>query len=146
MGLLDDLGKQVLGNVLGSATEGSGTQIDWVQLGIAVLNKFGGIEGLMKTFNEKGFGDVIASWVGTGTNLPINADQILSVLGKANVAEVAQEAGTDTRAAADGLASILPGLIDKLTPKGESVGGDALKQGIQSLLSGKLGDLGKLFG
>lgn len=146
MGLLDDLGKQVLGNVLGGATEGGGAQIDWVQLGIAVLNKFGGIEGLMKTFNEKGFGDVIASWVGTGTNLTISADQILSVLGKAKVAEVAQEAGTDARAAADGLASILPGLIDKLTPKGESVGGDALQQGIQSLLSGKLGDLGKLFG
>ena len=146
MGLLDDLGKQVLGNVLGGSAEGAAGQINWVQLGIAALNKFGGIEGLMKTFNEKGLGDIIASWVGTGKNLPISADQILSVLGKKNVAEVAQEAGTDTNTAADGLASVLPGLIDKLTPKGESVGGDALQQGIKSLLGGKLGDLGKLFG
>ena len=146
MGLLDDLGKQVLGNVLGGTPEGAGGQINWVQLGIAALNKFGGIEGLMKTFNEKGLGDIIASWVGTDKNLSISADQILSVLGKKNVAEVAQEAGTDTNTAAADLASVLPSLIDKLTPKGESVGGDALQAGIQSLLSGKLGDLGKLFG
>lgn len=146
MGLLDDLGKQVLGNVLGGTTEAAGGQINWVQLGIAVLDKFGGIEGLMKTFNEKGVGDIIASWIGTGANLPISADQLLSVLGRKNVADVAQEAGTDASTAADGLANILPGLIDKLTPKGESIGGDVLQQGIQSLLSGKLGDLGKLFG
>ena len=145
MGLLDDLGKQVLGNVLGGDAAAGG-QVNWVQLGLAALDKFGGIDGLMKTFQEKGFGDLIASWVGKGGNLPISADQILSVLGKKNVADIAQEAGTDTQTAADSLASVLPGLVDKLTPDGQPVGGDALQQGIQALLGGKMGDLSKLFG
>ncbi len=147
MGLFDDLGKQVLGNVLGGApaTDASG-QVNWVQLGISMLDKFGGIDGLMKKFNESGYGEVIASWVGTGKNLPISADQILAVLGKKNVEAAAADAGTDAKTAASGLSEVLPGLIDKLTPKGEAVGGDMLQQGIQSLLGGKLGDLGKLFG
>lgn len=147
MGLLDDIGRQVLGSAIGGeAASGSAAQINWVQMGIALLDKFGGIEGLMKKFSDKGFGDIIASWVGTGKNLPISADQILAVLGKKNVTEVAKEAGTDAATAADGLAQVLPGLVDQLTPKGESVGGDLLQQGIQALLGGKMGDLGKLFG
>jgi uncharacterized protein YidB (DUF937 family) len=147
MGLIDDIGRQVMGDALGGAAVGAPPgKVDWVQLGIALLNKFGGIDGLMKKFTQKGMGDLIASWVGTGKNLPISADQILAVLGKKNVAEVAKEAGTDTNTAAVGLAQVLPGLVDKLTPKGESVGGDALQKGISALLSGKMGDLSKLFG
>ncbi|MFZ4763998.1 MAG: YidB family protein [Roseimicrobium sp.] len=143
MGLFDDLGKQVLGNVFGGTAEG---QTNWVQLGIALLDKFGGIDGLVKQFTDRGFGNLIASWVSTGQNLPISAEQILQVLGQANVQQVATQAGTDANTAASGLASVLPGLIDKLTPNGQSVSGDLLAQGIQGLLSGKLGDLGKLFG
>ncbi len=147
MGLIDDLGKQVFSNVLGGQSVGGADgQINWVQLGISLLDKFGGIDGLMAKFKEKGLGDLISSWVGTGKNLPISADQILAVLGKKNVQQVATEAGTDADTAASGLASVLPGLIDKLTPKGESIGGDALQQGIQALLGGKMGDLSKLFG
>lgn len=147
MGLLDDLGKQVLGNVLGGQAAGAAAgEINWVQLGIAVLDKFGGIDGLIKQFTDKGLGDLIASWVGTGRNLPVSADQILAVLGRKNVQEVAAEAGTDATTAASGLADVLPGLIDKLTPDGKSVGGDMLTQGVQALLGGKMGDLGKLFG
>jgi uncharacterized protein YidB (DUF937 family) len=146
MGLLDDIGKQVLGDALGGAAAGPSGKVDWIKLGISVLNKFGGIEGLMKKFSQKGMGDLVSSWVGTGSNKSATGDQIVEALGKENVAEVAQEAGTDTKSAADGLAQVLPGLIDKLTPKGQSVGGDALQQGITALLGGKLGDLGKLFG
>ena len=145
MGLFDDLGKQVLGNVLGGDAAAGG-QVNWVQLGIAVLDKFGGIDGLMKKFQENGLGELVSSWVGRGGNLPVSAEQILAVLGKKNVADIAQEAGTDTQTAADNLANVLPGLVDKLTPDGQSVGGDALQQGIQALLGGKLGDLSKLFG
>lgn len=147
MGLIDDIGRQVLGNAIGVEAAGApGGQVNWLQMGIALLDKVGGIDGLMKRFSDKGFGDLIASWVGTGKNLPISADQILAALGKKNVTEVAKEAGTDAATVAEGLAKVLPGLVDKLTPKGESVGGDLLQQGVQALLGGKMGDLGKLFG
>jgi uncharacterized protein YidB (DUF937 family) len=69
----------------------------------------------------------------------------MEVLGKQNVQEVAAQAGTDAATAAQGIAQVLPRLIDKLTPDGQPVGADVLQQGIQALLGGKLGDLGKLF-
>jgi uncharacterized protein YidB (DUF937 family) len=147
MGLLDDLGKEVMNRALGGTTAaGVGTtEVNWMQLGISLLQKFGGLDGLMTKFQQKGFGDLIASWVGTGRNMPISADQIMEVLGKRNVQDVAARAGTDAATAAQGIAQVLPGLIDKLTPDGQPVGADVLQQGIQALLGGKLGDLGKLF-
>lgn len=153
MGLLDDLGKEVMNRALGgttaagaSAGAGAGTtEVNWMQLGISLLEKFGGLDALMAKFQQKGFGDLIASWVGKGRNLPISADQIMEVLGKRNVQDVASQAGTDAATAAQGIAQVLPRLIDKLTPDGQPVGADVLQQGIQALLGGKLGDLGKLF-
>ena len=41
------------------------------------------------------------------------------------------------------VAQLLPQLVDKLTPDGHAPSGDALQQGLTSLLSG---GLGKLFG
>ena len=146
MGLLDDLGKEVLEKALGgSAVIGGVSEVNWLQLGISLLQKFGGLDGLMAKFQEKGFGDLIASWVGAGQNKGISADQIMEIFGKSNVQDVASQAGTDAATAARGLADVLPGLVDKLTPDGQPVGGDALQQRIQALLGGKLGDLGKLF-
>lgn len=149
MGLLDDLGKEVMNRALGgtaAASAGAGaTEVNWMQLGISLLEKFGGLDGLMAKFQQKGFGDLIASWVGKGKNLPISADQITQILGKGNVQDVAAQAGTDAATAAQGIAQVLPRLIDKLTPDGQPVGADVLQQGIQALLGGKLGDLGKLF-
>ncbi|HSI63962.1 MAG TPA: YidB family protein [Candidatus Saccharimonadia bacterium] len=146
MGLLDDLGKEVLNKAMGGSAAGGATEVNWLQLGIALLQKFGGLDGLMAKFQEKGLGDLIASWVGTGQNKSISADQIMEIFGKRNVQDVAAQAGTDAETAAGGIADVLPGLVDKLTPDGQPVGGDVLQQGIQALLGGKLGDLGKLFG
>ena len=66
---------------------------------------------------------------------------LLDDLGK----EVISRALGGPAAAASGIAQVLPPLIDKLTPDGQPVGADVLQQGIQALLGGKLGDLGKLF-
>jgi uncharacterized protein YidB (DUF937 family) len=147
MGLLDDLGKEVMNRALGGTTgAGAGaTEVNWVQLGISLLEKFGGLDGLMAKFQQQGFGDLMASWVGKGGNLPISGDQIMEILGKRDLQEMAAQAGTDAATTADGIAQVLPGLIDKLTPDGQPVGGAVLQQGIQALLGGKLGDLGKLF-
>jgi uncharacterized protein YidB (DUF937 family) len=146
MGLLDDIGRQVFGDVFGApATAATLGKADWVKVGIAALEKFGGIDGLIKRFHQKGMGDLVSSWVGTGASLPITAEQIIAALGMKNVSEVARAAGIDAATAADGLARVLPGLIDKLTPKGQSMGRDVLQKGISALLDGKLGDFRKLF-
>ena len=126
MGLLDDLGKEVMNRALGGTTAAGATtgaaEMNWLQLGVSQLEKFGGLEGVMARFEQKGFGDLIDSWVGTGKNLPLSADQIMEVLGKRNVQDVAAQAGTDAATAAQGIAQVLPRLIDKLTPDGQPVG------------------------
>ena len=43
----------------------------------------GGLGGLLSKFNQAGLGDQVASWVGTGQNLPVSADQLGQVLGGA---------------------------------------------------------------
>jgi uncharacterized protein YidB (DUF937 family) len=41
----------------------------------------GGLNGLISQFKSKGLGNIVGSWVGTGKNLAVSADQIQSVLG-----------------------------------------------------------------
>jgi uncharacterized protein YidB (DUF937 family) len=61
----------------------------------------------------------VTSWVGTGQNLPISADQIQHVLGSEQVKELAAKAGISSDAASSHLAQLLPMLIDKITPNGQ---------------------------
>lgn len=93
----------------------------------------GGLGGLVDKFNQAGMGDVVASWIGKGDNLPISADQISGILGSDAVANVARQLGIDPAQAAGQLSQMLPGLIDKLTPNG-------------ALPQGGLGNAGDLMG
>ena len=78
----------------------------------------GGLSGLITTFEQKGFGGVIATWVSTGQNLPISAEQLQSVLGSEQVQAMAQKLGFSPQEVSGHLAELLPQVIDKLTPSG----------------------------
>jgi uncharacterized protein YidB (DUF937 family) len=88
-----------------------------------IQNQPGGLDGLVQNFQQKGLGEVVSSWVSTGQNLPISADQINQVLGSDTVKNLAAKAGISPDQAGSQLAALLPGLIDKLTPNGHT--GDA---------------------
>jgi uncharacterized protein YidB (DUF937 family) len=79
----------------------------------------GGVAGLVQNFHEKGLGEVVNSWVGTGQNLPISADQIQHVLGSQQVQELAAKAGISPETVTSQLSTLLPSLVDKLTPNGQ---------------------------
>lgn len=83
----------------------------------------GGLEGLVAKFQEAGLGDVIGSWIGSGQNKPISADQLANVLGSNALSGIASKLGVDPGVVAGQLANILPGLVDKLTPAGQSPAG-----------------------
>lgn len=130
MGLLDSVG-----SMLGGAQAG-GNGGDIMSVAQQLLGQAGGLEGLLKKFQENGLGEVAASWVGKGQNLPISAEQIQKVLGNEQVAAIASKLGVDPQQAATQLSQLLPGLVDKLTPDGQvTQGGDLLAQGA-SLLKG----------
>ncbi len=115
MGLLDGLVGQVVGQVLGGGQQGGNPLMGIVQ---SLIEKNGGIGGLLQQFQKGGLGDAAASWVSTGKNLPISAEQIASVLGGAGLGDLAAKFGVSTEQASGGLADLLPQVIDKLTPNG----------------------------
>ena len=79
----------------------------------------GGIDGLVNKLQQSGLGDIAASWVGTGENKSIQPDQLANVLGKDQVAELAQQAGIPESQGASVLSQVLPAMVDKLTPDGK---------------------------
>jgi uncharacterized protein YidB (DUF937 family) len=113
MGLLDNLENQALGDVLGRSSSPLATGL--LQM---IQNQPGGLQGLVQSFHDKGMGGVVSSWVGSGPNSPITADQIHQVLGSDQVKALAAKAGISPDAAGSAIAQLLPGLVDRLTPNG----------------------------
>jgi len=99
----------------------------------------GGLEGLIQSFQQGGLGEIVNSWVSTGQNLPISAEQIQSVLGGSSLSGLAAQLGVSPEQASGSLADILPQLIDQMTPNGQiPQGGDLLTQGLDMLKKGGL--------
>ena len=95
----------------------------------------GGRGGLVEAFRAKGLGDVVASWIGTGQNLPVTAEQIQSVLGSGLGQQLAARVGLPPEAASALLAQLLPQAVDRLTPEGTVPAGGLLGQ-VPGLLRG----------
>ena len=132
MGLLD----QITG-VLGQQSSGSAQTNQLLQLALNVINSPpGGLQGLIQQLTQAGLGQQVQSWVSSGQNLPVSAAQITQALGSGKVQDIAKQLGIDHADAAGGLASLLPQVVDHLTPNG-AVQDDMVQQGL-SLLKGKL--------
>lgn len=116
MGLLDQL-KEGLMTKLGSGSNLSGI----LDHAMNLINNpaTGGIAGLVEAFKSKGLGEVMASWISTGKNLPISPDQIKQTLGGENIQQIAEKMGISKDAVSQQLSQLLPQLIDKLTPNGK---------------------------
>jgi uncharacterized protein YidB (DUF937 family) len=107
MGLLDGL----LGGVVGG---------EMVTVVNGLIEKHGGVQGIVAQMEKQGFGATVRSWVGTGANVPISADQIHAAFGSEAIASLAAKVGLQPQDLAQKLAQVLPQAIDKLTPAGEA--------------------------
>ena len=140
MGLFDS----VIG-ALGNAAGGSRGQPDLINAVIGLLGQgqgqgqagggLGGLAGLVGRFQQGGLGDIVNSWVGTGQNLPISAEQLGGVLGNDTVANLAQQLGTGQGDMLSQLSQMLPQVVDKLTPGGQLPAGGGLGD-LAGLLAG----------
>ena len=120
-------------NKLFTATGGKeGEQSGLIEsiMGMVTNKDSGGLEGLLNNFKENGLGDIISSWISTGENQPISADQIQDGIGKEQVQQIADKIGLSPDAAKSKLAELLPDIIDKLTPDGKIPEGGFLEQTI----------------
>lgn len=133
MGLLDSIvGVVLAGNQPSQTEEGGGrasllsSLISNPQLvqGLAELlsndSAHGGLPGLIGRFQQAGLGGAIRSWIGAGENEPLSGDQLTQALGEETIGHLAQRLGLDTGSVAGQISHILPGLIDHLTPSGQS--------------------------
>ncbi len=126
MGLLEE----VTSKVMGTPSTGSTEETSGLAAGIMhMLNSQpGGLSGLVQTFHEKGLGGIVNSWVSTGQNLPISAEQIRGVLGNEQVQQFATKVGISPDLATSKIAELLPVVVDKLTPDGKIPEGGGLLQ------------------
>ncbi len=110
MGLLDDIANKMAAE---SANPLASHLMEMIH------SQPGGLSGLLQNFHDKGLGELVTSWVGTGQNLPISADQIQHVLGSEQVQQLAAKLGIPSGVVSSQLAQLLPTVVDKLTPSGE---------------------------
>lgn len=133
MGLLDS----VVGALAGNQSGGNNALLDVVMQ--LVNNHPGSLAGLVQSFQQGGLGEIVNSWVSTGQNLPISADQLGAVLGGGQLQNIAAQLGVSPDQASGSLADLLPRVVDQLTPNGQlPQGGDMLAQGLEMLKKGGL--------
>lgn len=143
MGLLDDVMKQ--SGALGGVAEWAMKHPQAVSAAVALLSTrdasvggTGGLGGLVGAFQKGGLGDMMSQWISTGPNPPISPAQLNGVLGNDVIGQFAQKAGLNHADASSALASLLPTLVDHLTPNGTM----PESNGLESALGGLLGSLG----
>jgi uncharacterized protein YidB (DUF937 family) len=85
---------------------------------------------------QAGLGQQAQSWVSSGQNLPISAEQITQALGSGKLQDIAKQLGIDHADAAGRLADLLPQVVNHLTPNG-AVQDDLVQQTL-GLPKGKL--------
>jgi uncharacterized protein YidB (DUF937 family) len=103
-GGLGDLLSSGLGGLLASGAAGG------------VLS--GGLNELLKQFQQSGHGDVAKSWVGTGPNKGISPNDLAKTLGADQLDTLMTQTGMSRDELIAGLSQVLPEVVDKLTPQG----------------------------
>ncbi len=120
---------EIIGKVTEAIGGPKGEQSGLIEsiMGMVTSEESGGLAGLVSGFREKGFGDVVSSWVSTGSNLPISTEQLQQGIGMEKIRQLAEKAGLSPEVAKSRLAELLPDIVDKLTPEGKiPEGGDLL--------------------
>lgn len=111
MGLFDGLGS-VISDVL------SGKPVNLMSIAEQVFNNAGGLNGVVAQLQAAGLGEQVASWIGTGENLPVSAEQIRSALTPDQLAALANSLGVDIGNLPQLLAEHLPRAVDQASPNG----------------------------
>ena len=139
MGLLDGMLGNVLGSMLGGGQQGAQGQSPLIQMALQMLQQNGGLQGMLGKFQQAGYGDQAQSWIGTGQNMPISPDALSKIFGEEQLGQIAQQLGMSQDDAAGGLAQMLPGVVDQMTPQGQipDNGNDLVAQALALLQKGR---------
>ncbi len=148
----------ILGSVLGGLTGGSQQQapaqqssgfnaqsllIAVVPLILGWIQKNGGLQGALDQLKGQGLSSQVDDWVSTGPgeNANINTQTVQNLFDQNDVAKVAEQAQVPTQEVYGAISSVLPEIIDSLTPNaGETDQKEANSdiQNVMNLVSGFL--------
>jgi uncharacterized protein YidB (DUF937 family) len=78
----------------------------------------GGLGSLINDLQRNGLGDAAHSWVGSGPNKAVSADDLASAIGVDDIDAVASQTGLSRNELAAALSEHLPNLVNHLTPDG----------------------------
>jgi uncharacterized protein YidB (DUF937 family) len=110
MGLLDKLG-----DVLGQVTAAAAPAL--ISAALAKTN-LGNLQGIVNQLQQGGLGDQVKSWLGSGGNMPVSAEQLKAALGNEQVRQIAAQLGVPVDQALKLLSEHLPGAVDQASPNG----------------------------
>lgn len=102
-GGFDDILKQ-LGPVLGGAAAGG------------LLS--GGLNDLLRDFQEHGHAEAAQSWISRGDNIPVSPREIEDTFGAQTISDLAAQLGMPKAELLSGLSEALPQVVDSMTPDG----------------------------
>ncbi len=105
MGMLDGL----LGGIVGAGM---------VSVVNNIIDRHGGLQGVVNEFERNGLGPTVKSWVSTGPNQPISPEDVHRVLGPELLQQLSQKSGISIQDLSRKLAEVLPQAVDKMTPDG----------------------------
>jgi uncharacterized protein YidB (DUF937 family) len=105
MGLLDGL----IGGMVGA---------EMVTVVNGLIEKHGGVQGVVNQLQTQGLGATVNSWIADGANTPVTAAHMQQVFGAQTLNDLAAKAGIPPDELAAKLAQVLPHAVDALTPNG----------------------------
>jgi uncharacterized protein YidB (DUF937 family) len=115
-----------------------------------LIDSHGGVQGLAEKLRGAGLGGAVDSWISTGSNHPVEPQQLGNALGADSVNHLASTTGLNVQTLLPLLASILPMVMDHLTPGGNLPvgGGTGDVSGLPGVIGNVLGGggLGGLLG
>ncbi len=123
----------VLGNVFGGGADQQGADIGGgsprggrggllamlLPLAMQWVQRNGGIRAVLDRFQQRGYAQQAASWVSTGENQPLDARAVNAVVGSDELSRLSQQLGVPDQQVANGLADILPEVVNHLSPAGD---------------------------
>jgi uncharacterized protein YidB (DUF937 family) len=105
MGLLDGLVEGMVGAEMVYVVNG-------------LIQKHGGIQGVVNQLQTNGLGPTVNSWIADGPNASVTPTQVHQAFGEQTINELAAKSGLTPQELAQKLAQVLPHAVDAATPGG----------------------------
>ncbi len=105
MGLLDGL----IGGMVGA---------EMVTVVNGLIEKHGGVQGVVNQLKAGGLGPTVNSWIAEGSNAPVSPGDVHKAFGDETMNELAAKSGLSPQELAEKLATVLPHAVNAMTPNG----------------------------